>query len=816
MSEQSLRAVAEEIRQLTDEGSSDEAIARAQSLLRRFPRYLRAYSLLGEAALDQEMPDEAGEIFHRVLSADPESFVAHAGLGLIYAHANRLDEALWHMTRAWELEPGMPEIRAQLRQLYQRRDGRAPARLDLNRVALARTYLRNGRHDHAVQELAGALEAEPERADLQIALAEAQWHAGRRHRAVVAANTVLASLPYCLKANLLLGQFYAEEAPESASPYWAIVEELDPEHEQAVALFGEASYLKAVAVAVPSIDVAASASPGTGADEVPGWLSDLPIFASEPDEQELDWDAIIAYETDWRTLLGAATHRAIDEFRPNWQVELRRATQLRLRDRDAGPPPAPQPPGGGRQQQAASATGRPAPATNARAPMQSPSVNAVSGHSGNGANGKGASQTSAALIEPAWQAVAEAQPALAWHQPLRSDTRATLAARPNGQQQWEPPPPTGRPAGGAKMETAPLWRPGLYFATLTALSRYDKARATQTFPPVPAPTPEARGAVATFWRDVLRHASRVALDAVPQANEAWDDNHTQWSSAEEQAPPLPVALWVQALRESTAVLLTMQPTPAPADAWANRLRSETRAALLALPQAPAQPSSGSVTPQWAEQLRAATEAALSVQTEEPAKGIAERVTEAAGSVVQQAREVAGTLADSEVVHRAREIAEGVADSEAAHKAREIADSVVESDAVQRAREAAESVRRRAMNTLSSLLHREQAEALESGSPSASLLLREEESAVPTRTVEDDLADAGHAWEGGRNKDAYAIYQRLSVEGSVTDPVLVEAVSAWTTRQDAPAMAFQLLGDTYRRMGKMQQAATCYREVINRM
>jgi tetratricopeptide (TPR) repeat protein len=829
MSEKSLREFADDIRQLINDGRAEEAIRGAQSLLRRFPRYLMAYCLLAEAALEQGITHEAGEIFRRVLSADPESFVAHAGLALVYADDGALDEALWHMTRAFELEPGMREIREQLRQFYQQRDGHAPGRLQLNRVALARTYLRDGWYDRAIQELSGELESEPERLDLRMALAEAQWHAGRRYEAVRDATRLLEELPFCLKANLLVGQFYADEGDlDRAAPFFRVVEEMDPEHEQALSLFGETSYLKRMTVTIPVIDEVAPGEPvREGQAGAPSWLADLPAFAAGSGDEELDWDAIIAHETDWRTRLGTATRAAIDDFRPNWRVELRRAVQRSLRERATAPPPKPGSPQGSALAPDRAAP-RPAPrAASQHGPPQQAAMRALAAPSSNGRKREQAPASGQIL-----EAIEEPQPALAWQEPLYHATHATLEARPGRREnRWEPPPP---PSNGAKgrgpMETAPLWRPSLYFATLSALSQYDRMQKARTAAAQGASRPagEAERKVPDrAWLEGLRHSTLTVLDEVAAdgSNGAHSGNGHGWVAAlredsgdwlavigpapileepvrsgldeePEVGPQTVEAGGVLELHADTEASLVARhapepelhepnveyegpslvlPDPIPPRRWVQELRAGTRASLLAVPER--------ISVQWVRELREGTGAVLEerTQAESESKSVTERITGAASGVVQHAKEAVDTIADSSVAQRAKDIAD--------------------------------TIRHKASDTLSSLLHQEEEPAPEEQADSASTLEPEAPALV---MPEDDLTVARRAWESGQPKEAFAIYQRLFLEGGVPHQSLAEALSAWTSGGDAPGPAFQLLGDLYRRMGKMREAAACYREVINRM
>ena len=332
----SLREFAYEIRLRIDEGRIAEAIPLAQYLLRRHPRYLRGYQLLAEAALEQGNLTDAIEIFSRVLSADPESFPAHAGLASAYSDQNELDNALWHMTRAFESEPGMKAVRDQLRYLYELRDGRAPGRLHLNPAALARSYLRNGAYNVAVEELTHELSSDPERIDLRVALAEAYWFANQPQESAQIAFEILEELPLALKPHLILGAFYYQAGEmEQAETHLRIAQELDPENDTALFIFGEGTPFRAIAIPIDEPDsISKGTAPLGGGTQLPEWLRDLSLFASpEAPTDGVDWDAIIAYEDDWRTQLTEATRDALTAYKPNWRANLRLATVRGLRDR---------------------------------------------------------------------------------------------------------------------------------------------------------------------------------------------------------------------------------------------------------------------------------------------------------------------------------------------------------------------------------------------------------------------------------------------------------------------------------------------------
>lgn len=323
MSEMSLSEYSAEIKALIDAGAVDAAIPMAQHLLRQYPKYIHGYRLLAEAAQKKGEYREAADLFRRVLSADPEDLAARTGLALVYSEEGILDEAIWQMMRAFELAPGNGEVRQNLRHLFEQRDGRAPGRLKLNSAALARVYLRDGWYERAIDELSAQLDSESDRVDLRVALAESLWRAGRRREAVETAHEILDELPFCLKANLILGQFYAEESNiDSAWDHLQVAQALDPENQVAQQLFGSASYLPPHQTMIRPPDKTAGAFQLAGDEDLPQWLRALSL-AQEPEQEE--WEALVT--ADWRDQLRAATEEALDQWQPDWRMELRRATE---------------------------------------------------------------------------------------------------------------------------------------------------------------------------------------------------------------------------------------------------------------------------------------------------------------------------------------------------------------------------------------------------------------------------------------------------------------------------------------------------------
>lgn len=227
MPEVALQEYLQEIERLIDDSHSGEAIGHCQQILRQFPRHIETYRLLGKALLEQGELQGGSNALQRVLSADPEDFVAHAGLAIAHKEGNRLVDAAWHMERAFEVEPHNGAIREALQDLVGRRDGLPPDDLILTRGALARLYVRGELYTQAIGALQELIDEMPERMDLRVLLAEALWRDGQRIDAAEACTHILERLPYCIKANAILAEVWlVTDRVEEAQPYLRRVFEL--------------------------------------------------------------------------------------------------------------------------------------------------------------------------------------------------------------------------------------------------------------------------------------------------------------------------------------------------------------------------------------------------------------------------------------------------------------------------------------------------------------------------------------------------------------------------------------------------------------
>ena len=254
MAKVSLRAYNREIEAMIDRGHLEEAIAHCQHILKTFPKHLETYRLLGKSYLEAKRHNEAIDIFSRVLVAEPSDFVAQVGMSIIRDEQGKLDDAIWHMERAFETQPSNAAIQGELQRLYGRRDGVQPPRIRMTRGALAHMYMQGELFPQVIAETRGVLEEDAGRTDMQSLLAKAYFKSGQKNDAADAASNVLKRYPYCLDANRVLTEILGSDRPESADVYRRRVFELDPYSAQASGSVFQSNEVGDAAVTLEQLD----------------------------------------------------------------------------------------------------------------------------------------------------------------------------------------------------------------------------------------------------------------------------------------------------------------------------------------------------------------------------------------------------------------------------------------------------------------------------------------------------------------------------------------------------------------------------------
>jgi tetratricopeptide (TPR) repeat protein len=291
---------------LIEEQRLPEAAAHCHFILQQHPQHLETYRLFGRVLLEQQLHDDAIDIFRRVLGVDPEDLMAHAGLSVAFKEKLDLPQAIWHMERAFELKPYDKAIRQELTEMYASRDGFMRQKLGLTEAALARLHFRGALFELAASELRELVARFPERVDLMILLAKALFWNGNRVESVRVCHELLNSLPFCLEANAILANVLQSSGRDAlARPYLErlnsltllTVRELDEnsivgqtfaqstEITVAESIFIEELNDAALVAVGPSGDIDWSDSEAGTLDEVPSWLDELSF--EPPDDVSL-------------------------------------------------------------------------------------------------------------------------------------------------------------------------------------------------------------------------------------------------------------------------------------------------------------------------------------------------------------------------------------------------------------------------------------------------------------------------------------------------------------------------------------------------
>ncbi len=282
-----LRAYVQEIENLIERGEIEQAIAHAKNILHSYPKHIQTYRLLGKAYLESQRYSEAADILQRVLSVIPDDFVSQIGMSIIREDEGNLDAAIWHMERAYEVQPFNPAIQDELRRLYGRRDGVEPPRIRLTRGALVRMYTRGELYPQAIAETRAALVEDPQRLDLRVLLARLYYVSGMKNDAAEVCSDLLSKLPFCQEANRLLAEILpntnrADEAVKfqqriyALDPYVAFISPSAPTSEQ---------------VPDQAVMIEHTAWDATGENErTPEWAQNIGVTWEETKEENLpDW-----------------------------------------------------------------------------------------------------------------------------------------------------------------------------------------------------------------------------------------------------------------------------------------------------------------------------------------------------------------------------------------------------------------------------------------------------------------------------------------------------------------------------------------------
>jgi len=283
MAKISLRVYNREIETMIDRGQTEEAIAHCKFILKTYPKHLETYRLLGKTFLESQQYSEAADILQRILSVQPDDFVSQIGMSIIREDEGNLDAGIYHMERAFEIQPSNAAIHDELRRLYGRRDGIEPPKLRLTRGALVRMYARGDLYRQAIAESRAALKEDPQRLDLEIVLARMYFLTGQKAEAAEISSRLVTKLPYCYEANRIL----ADVLPETTR-----AEDARGVQQKLLALDPYLGYSEAFQGSLQSPDNAVTLdrlawTPSLETDQQPDWARSLGIKIDEAETEKM-------------------------------------------------------------------------------------------------------------------------------------------------------------------------------------------------------------------------------------------------------------------------------------------------------------------------------------------------------------------------------------------------------------------------------------------------------------------------------------------------------------------------------------------------
>jgi tetratricopeptide (TPR) repeat protein len=291
MAKISLREYIREIENLIDRGETEQAISHCKHILKYYPKHIDSYRLLGKAFLEKQKYGDAGDIFQRVLSSVPEDFISHIGMSIIREDENNLDAAIWHMERAFEVQPSNKAVQDELRRLYANRDGIAPPKIRLTRGALVRMYARGDLYTQAIAEIRAALVEDPNRTDLEVILARLYYLQGQEVEATEVCSKLIIKLPYCYEANRILSEvLQGTPRVEDEKIFRQRVIDLDPYNQFLTDTIKSPAEVPDNAVMVDYLEW----DPTMLETDQPDWAQSIGVNLNEDKEEAYEWDVFNA------------------------------------------------------------------------------------------------------------------------------------------------------------------------------------------------------------------------------------------------------------------------------------------------------------------------------------------------------------------------------------------------------------------------------------------------------------------------------------------------------------------------------------------
>lgn len=372
----------QQIEELIEEHRLSEAVDHCRHILQKYPRHIPTYRMLAKVFIEKGDHADAVDLLNRILSVDPNDFIAHVALSIAYKGLTDLPRSIYHLQRALDCEPYNAALWEELQESHALNKTIPPESMAPSSPALARLYLKSEMYAAAIAELRQLLAQNPDRIDLKVQLAEAVWWANQRVEAVSLALEILDVLPNCLSANAMLAEIWLQTGRKvEAQTYLKRLQEMtlvDKQHLEPETAVGRAFLVRGAPPVPDSITIDYYQDGGAQPIAEPGmetvdsdWISEFTLedtdelaesslseddadtdwlsAAAVPDEEEFDTQSLaqpsepVEAETDWFVDPAQQDDESLDELLGDVGDDAQLDDWLSDLSGESTPEPAPEP-----------------------------------------------------------------------------------------------------------------------------------------------------------------------------------------------------------------------------------------------------------------------------------------------------------------------------------------------------------------------------------------------------------------------------------------------------------------------------------------
>lgn len=293
-----------------------QAVARCDDLLSSYPDAVRVLSVRARALQAMGETTRAAQDYSRVLEITPADAQSLAGLMRCQLRFGHKREAILTARQLLDHDTGHVDAARLVREAGGDVSG-------AGRVLRLRQRFAAGFIDQAIADLRAMLDAAPDRADLQVILAEMLWRAGLRVTTVELCQTILDTQPDCLNASVILYALWSHIGSTGMSAaYRRAAARLDPDFRETAAWLGDHSPVPVQDVPA-LIDIArheASVKPDEDERDRSAWVDQLIASTAGPAlDNAVSHDEVAAQRTASAGITAGAAQVIFPPSPLDWQ-----------------------------------------------------------------------------------------------------------------------------------------------------------------------------------------------------------------------------------------------------------------------------------------------------------------------------------------------------------------------------------------------------------------------------------------------------------------------------------------------------------------